>query len=444
MKFEELISKYLDSELTPAEDNELREIISENPLMKQEFNEYVELHYILKKDAQNDLLEDEEFENIEDNLLMHILVDQNKETKRSYAVNYKSVLTPVLSIFLVFFISIYNIFDVKLTGDSAPFAYNLMIPNGNLQNLQNENIILESNNDISNINTISDESQSNFELASLSNMENSNFVSENSNDDISEVNDSDVLQTNLKLNENNESIVLESNDNIIENKFENINTNVIDRSNIISNENTLSSQYINQESMYLNMNYQQPNLKIKDLVFESNVFSDFSRTGFSPIDEKKMNSFAQSAAIKVSEKTKIGLELGVSEYEFRIQKDITVPYNEVSSFDGDLSNGRRLPSGIRTQITTNIIYDNYFADVFIDSRLYESNYFSINGRTGLGISNGGMLITGRLYADIPIFGALHLITGIDGRVFQNDNIFYNQNGVFNTNMSIVNGLYFSF
>lgn len=440
MKFEELISKYLDSELTPAEDNELREIISEDPLMKQEFNEYVELHYILKKDAQNDLLEDEEFENIEDNLLMHILVDQNKETKRTYAVNYKSVLTPVLSIFLVFFISIYNIFDVNLTGDSAPFAYNLMIPNGNLQNLQNENVILESNNVSSNINNFNNESLSNFELASLPNMENSNFVSNNNNEDISEVNNSDVLPTNLILNEDNESIVLDN----IENPADNINTSNIDRTNLNSIDNTLTSQYATQETMYLRMNYDQPNLKIKDLVFESNVFSDFSRTGFSPIDEKKMNSFAQSASIKVSEKTRIGLELGVSEYEFRIQKDITVPYNEVSSFDGDLSNGRRLPSGIRTQITTNIIYDNYFADVFIDSRLYESNYFSINGRTGLGISNGGMLITGRLYADIPIFGALHLITGIDGRVFQNDNIFYNQNGVFNTNMSIVNGLYFSF
>lgn len=440
MKFEELISKYLDSELTPAEDNELREIISDNPLMKQEFNEYVELHYILKKDAQNDLLEDEEFENIEDNLLMHILVDQNKETKRTYAVNYKNVLTPVLSIFLVFFISIYNIFDVKLSGDSAPLAYNLMIPNGNLQYLQNENVILESNHNSSNFNSLNNESLSNFELASLSNMENSNFVSNNNNEDISEVNNSDVLPTNLILNEDNESIVLDN----IENPAHNINTSNLDRTNLNSIDNTLTSQYATQETMYLRMNYDQPNLKIKDLVFESNVFSDFSRTGFSPIDEKKMNSFAQSASIKVSEKTRIGLELGVSEYEFRIQKDITVPYNEVSSFDGDLSNGRRLPSGIRTQITTNIIYDNYFADVFIDSRLYESNYFSINGRTGLGISNGGMLITGRLYADIPIFGALHLITGIDGRVFQNDNIFYNQNGVFNTNMSIVNGLYFSF
>ena len=77
-------------------------------------------------------------------------------------------------------------------------------------------------------------------------------------------------------------------------------------------------------------------------------------------------------------------------------------------------------------------------------KLYENQYFSINGRTGLGVSNGDLLITGRLYADIRLFGAFHLITGIDGRTFQNDNEFYNQNGIFNANVSYVNGLYFNF
>ena len=32
MKFEDLISKYLDSELSPSEDKELRDIIADDPL----------------------------------------------------------------------------------------------------------------------------------------------------------------------------------------------------------------------------------------------------------------------------------------------------------------------------------------------------------------------------------------------------------------------------
>jgi hypothetical protein len=448
MKFEDLISKYLDSELSPSEDKELRDIIADDPLKKQEFNEYVELHYILKKDALDELLNEEDFDNIEDNLLMHILVDQNQTKKRTYAPNYREFLTPVMSIFLVFFISIYTIFDLNFSSDYGLNNGNIRIPNLELSILENETVninsenfnsisLLNNSNLASNRSDIQNENEFNTNEALVNNIalisettEDNNILSENNS-----FSTANVLNNELQ----NDVFNQEQNDNL-DSEFENSFVPSI----INTKSSNVSSQFETMENKYLKLDYNQQELKLKDLVFESNLFSELGRGGYSPIDGNKLNSFSQSASIKVTQNSRIGLELGMSEYTFMIQKDITIPYNELSKFDGDLSSARRLPSGVLTKINTKIIYDNYFANVFIDSKLFEHKYFSLNGRTGLGISNGGILITGRLYADIPIFGALHLVSGIDGRVFQNENVFYNQNGIFNTNLSLINGLYFSF
>lgn len=437
MNFENLISKYLDSELTPDEDSILRDLLTNDPAKKREFNEFVELHYILKNDAQYEYLDEEDFSDVEDNFLMHILVSQNTEPKRTYAVNYKEFLTPVMATFLVFFISIYNIFDVKFFDSQKPLTYNLTIPKENLSAINVETISFANfSKKVSNSNQVNTTKN---QIPNTINSKVNNLELVNSKLDNLENSD----EINITTSSNNEIVEVQSNN--IEKLISNENKNQLETKRILnSNTQSTSSQYISNEVSLLQMNYIQENLNIKNLVFESNILSDVGRTGFTPVDSKKINTYTQSVAIKVNDKFRIGLELGTSNYDFMTKKEVTIPYNQIGNYPNNILNGRRLPGGILTTIDSKINYNNYFASVFADSKLYENQYFSINGRTGLGVSNGGLLITGRLYADIRLFGAFHLITGIDGRTFQNDNEFYNQNGIFNANVSYVNGLYFNF
>ena len=434
MNFENLISKYLDSELTPEEDSVLRVMLAEDPAKKREFNEFVELHYLLKQDAQTSLLSEEDFSDIEDNFLMHIMVSQNRPKVVSKSNFMSEYLAPAMAVFLVFFVSIYSIFDVNLTGNS----FKLQIPNLKLSLLKEEipAMQISPKNNFSNIN---------FQTTNENNLvsgqiENQSEISAIESDNIiSAVNDSqsnteNQVSSTLVVSENNKEEILNSESQVHTSNSENIKLN----------ESPLTSHFSYQDLNLLQLDYYKNNLIMNDLTFESNIFADLNRNGFSPVDNKKLNSFAQSVAIKINDNMKIGVELGVSNYEFIVQKEVAIPYNEIGSFHGDLSKSRRLPSGILTTIDSKIIYDNYFASVFVDSKIFESNYFSIKARAGLGMSNGGMLLTSRLYTEVPIYGSLHLLAGLDGRVFQNDNEFYNQNGIFNSNVSFISGLKFSF
>lgn len=424
MKFEELISKYLDSELSPKEDSELRRIISEDPVKKQEFEEYIELSYLLKKDADIDLLDPYDKDEVEDNLLMHIVKEQSKIKNRK--VIYKNIMTPVLSIFLVFFISVYTIFDYNLYNPyskSKPMSYNISIPDLELKDVANQVIV---NNNI--------------------NINDNNIATENNREVIIPESKSDVIESSIFIkNEENISSdykkdINKSNETTNFEEFDNYNS----ETEKISTPNT--SYLSSEETDYnkLRMNYEQNDLKLNDLSFESNLFTDIVRTGFNPTNSGLMNTFAQSVSIKLNSKSKIGVELGVSEYDFNVTRKVTIPYSELDEFNGSLDGSRRLPNGLLTSVNTTITYNNYFANVFFDSKIYENKNFDFIGRVGLGVSNGGFLVSSRLYFDVPVYGALHLITGIDTRAFQNSNLFYNQNDALNSNVSFVNGFYFRF
>ena len=279
MNFENLISKYLDSELTPDEDSILRDLLTNDPAKKREFNEFVELHYILKNDAQYEYLDEEDFSDVEDNFLMHILVSQNTEPKRTYAVNYKEFLTPVMATFLVFFISIYNIFDVKFFDSQKPLTYNLTIPKENLSAINVETISFANfSKKVSNSNQVNTTKN---QIPNTINSKVNNLELVNSKLDNLENSD----EINITTSSNNEIVEVQSNN--IEKLISNENKNQLETKRILnSNTQSTSSQYISNEVSLLQMNYIQENLNIKNLVFESNILSDVGRTGFTPVDSK--------------------------------------------------------------------------------------------------------------------------------------------------------------
>jgi anti-sigma factor RsiW len=84
MNLEKLISKYLDGELSYQEDIELREILANDPEAKATFEEYVEMDYILKKDAQDTSLPKDLKDSVEDQVLMRIMSQTPYDSNPDY------------------------------------------------------------------------------------------------------------------------------------------------------------------------------------------------------------------------------------------------------------------------------------------------------------------------------------------------------------------------
>ena len=77
MNLENLIMKYIDGELTIEEDNILRAYLKQDPLAKDLFDEYLEIHLNLKDDAETIVLPNSVAEKTQNIVMMKILNETN-------------------------------------------------------------------------------------------------------------------------------------------------------------------------------------------------------------------------------------------------------------------------------------------------------------------------------------------------------------------------------
>lgn len=76
MNYDELISGYFDGELTPKEDETLRQEMANNPDVKADFDDAVFMHYALKNDAETLKVPEDLKRNTHDLVMMRMLADK--------------------------------------------------------------------------------------------------------------------------------------------------------------------------------------------------------------------------------------------------------------------------------------------------------------------------------------------------------------------------------
>lgn len=76
MNYDELISGYFDGELTPKEDEALRQEMANNPDVKADFDDAVFMHYALKNDAETLKVPEDLKRNTHDLVMMRMLADK--------------------------------------------------------------------------------------------------------------------------------------------------------------------------------------------------------------------------------------------------------------------------------------------------------------------------------------------------------------------------------
>src|SRR5690606_24961107 len=105
MNIDNLISKYLDGELSEAEDLKLRNIITSNDKARDIFNSYIDLHIAAKEDAKSIQTPADLKSDTEDLVLMNIMNATAAPAKVSKGLNifnlFPRQLASMVAVFLL-------------------------------------------------------------------------------------------------------------------------------------------------------------------------------------------------------------------------------------------------------------------------------------------------------------------------------------------------------
>lgn len=126
MRLEVLITKYLDGELTVAEDQELRQLIAENPDAKGAFDQSVSVHHALRNDACLTTPSAQLVRETEDLIFMSILnqpipVPEEPEKKRRFFALFSTGTAVLTTIALVLLPVLTN----SIAYEKFPLAYQI-------------------------------------------------------------------------------------------------------------------------------------------------------------------------------------------------------------------------------------------------------------------------------------------------------------------------------
>lgn len=456
MNLENLISKYLDGELSLEEDQELRSLLASDPEAKSIFEESVEMSYVLKKDAEDISTPSDLKDSVEDKILMRIMsetrfndvpdfISEEPEEKRKRRI--LPILIPIFAVGIL---------------------YSFVLDFGNFSNNENistdyEKVQLEliEPYDFD----FSDKSEASNSEKSEKNLTGSKANSKKGNSNINEnkaKRESDLQAS--KVSSEKESTNKRS-DYLSNNNFDP--ENIKEIKIIDLKENTEEDNYLVSEPAFLNtdVNYSgfsspsvefNPNFLLDDSFAQPNIdsppgftgrleFSSIAGTemmqgGYSPTNVSQINNFAQSVAYKINGDQKVGFEIGFNEYTFSRSQRVVVPFDvagEVDPSAGDLYTR----NGISTLVNTDQDHRTMWAVVFAERKLVDYGSFDFSGRVGFGATNSGPLAYGRLTGNYRIINNISLTAGLDMRMFQSNlSAFVEQSNGFKGNMSLIYGI----
>lgn len=455
MSLEKLISKYLDGELTIDEDQKLRSIIASDPEAKAIFEEYIDMSYFLKKDANKIKTPDELKNSVEDKILMRIMSETQfndvpvfhyKEEEKEKKRRILPIVLPILLTgILIAFVGKFE-YDSLFDQTENPSYKSLQ-----LELIQPHNDLSKSKEIIGDYSINKESSKKNPSGKKIIGQNNTNSESEKSNISIKENisrNLARVSNYSAKVNEK----VSKKKINEIE-KFKIINdkntlrqANRFGESDVVSPQMSFSPNFLS-DPMFANIKAAPfENIFKGRLEFSSLAGTEMMQGGYTPANINPVNNFAQSISFRYSEDQKIGFEFGFNEYTFNSLRRVVVPFPELDGYEVDQSAGDRYTrNGVSTLVSAENRYRTVWAVLFAEKRLVDYGVFDFSGRVGFGATNSGPLAYGRLLGNYQIFNNISLSAGMDFRMFQSNlSGFLDQSNGLKGNVSFVYGININF
>jgi hypothetical protein len=407
MNIDNLISKYLDGELSEKEDLKLRNMISSDEKTRDMFNTYVDLHLATKEDADSINTPFELFSDTEDKVLMTIMSANATPLKNKRAFNIfqifpKQLATMVAVLLLICFTYTYDthIFNHRTPNyTKSPMAMNVptVVPNAvassakTVVNLSNNNGNLTSDaGKIDNKSEISfveskvsepESSQSNL-LSSSSDLHSSLAINNNSSDSDSNKRIQDLENLGETVSVPTISIMGSSTSNSTTEQFGDISNRVRPNQNSIAINN-----------------------------IELSAFSSrpYTVLGFDDKANASLNSYSQAISLSINDKTDIGLEIGFSDISYT--GEVFTTTNVLDKY------GRETGQQLVFRTEKEKEYALYWGQVFFQTELYSINKFDLGVRFGLGMSSDGFNSSSKLIASYELASGIKLITGSEFNFF---------------------------
>jgi hypothetical protein len=457
MNLEDLISKYLDGDLSIEEDSVLRDRLSEDSVSKDKFEGSVNLHLAIKQDANSIMPPEDLLRTTEDMILMRIMAS---ETAKRTKIVWSRYAVAASVIFILFLGNLFHITDLNFGNGNSIISDNGDATTQEIKSESNttttKQLIEPKSKKVTRLKSIDNGTNSTL-LAVVSSNENAinNIETETTNSNTSSGQAENTIQKANYAEKNKDEMTLP--EQIIPGRKENTQSfvPVIPTPNyeimpsvpvIHSTQPIIASpiQMNNFASNAFDFQFDKP----QDIRISSFFGTDVARSGINSKDNIVVSHYSESLDYSMNSKERLGLEVGYTEYSYDDKAVIrSKSYSNTSSkkttIEGSGSGGANtyysytLPLSLSKQI--------YWGSAFYERELFDMNSLRLNGRMGAGWSDEGPLGYARLYAQYKFYGGIYFTLGAEGRLFVAQFPKFQQTGDdLKSTASIIYGLQYKF
>lgn len=423
MKLDILISKYLDGDLTRLEDEELRLLLASDPAAKVEFDTSVALHLTMQEDSDLEDLPEEDFLQIENNILaavQPVFADTVASSQpRIYRLNVRRLASAAAAILLISSIPVADtFFDRGNSGSVAaltPVPVQSDITKSALQKFHSRRNVSKTQV------TVPEEGSVNTILAESDNI---NTITTNSQ----------PLPVQVPVLAATEPVVPQNSEVFASGYGEYASSNTIISPDRVSDvvpsfavnaalNRTPNGGDIRADASFVNF-ADGKSLEVQMTTFVGN---GLLKVGSNPATAA--TSVSQSIAYAVNGDNRVGIEVGYTGYSVTDGGTIAVPVAiKVSGKSGGTvqSNDDGLPKSPSQSDkpgeyeAKSVTFTNnktvFWGSAFYERTLIDKGDLTVNARLGAGGSPEGPMAFGRAFARYTVLTGVSLTLGAESRV----------------------------
>ena len=432
MNTDDLISKYLDGELSDSEDALLRSEVSENPKIKEDFDDAIFMHYSLKEDVKRLKLPDELRINTQDAVLMRIMNEQPALKKLQTRKEILAKMSYAAAAILILGFSFISEFPaLKYYNQLAKYQSNELNKANRISLISMSTDFADNSTPaggMSKQNTISANRGQKVQTikSAIVNSANSINVAKDAFRLLAPESLSDELSI-LADNSNTNSVIeiAESSVRDIDNQST-ANDNEIDFSNNTVQRNAFSVSEYGLPKLGSNdfgdnnslENYYNNQMLNPDVELTTCFGTNLANNVFDGNQGTVSLGLSQSIGYRLNNTHKVGFEFGYMNYSFLETRMIKVP---VENFDElakiEVQNPNNSGPTILIPVSRQMEARTIWGTMFYEYRLIDLDAFTLEARLGIGGSKDGLLSLSRLVGAVELVKGLSLNIGLDGRMF---------------------------
>lgn len=458
MSLDKYINDYLDGNLTPEDDEKLRELMSNDFSAKEEFASMLSIYSLLKSDAESISLPKELEERVEERALANFLqLTPTVEHRRR--VRSRALVSAFATIFFFLFI-MYVIDDSPLTKSSIIFLSEL---NKQEQILWDSYPIDISDNSYQSLATLPPSPRLESKKYGFSTpiANNQQLALEVSEAIVVPPIEQTINNRNID-NTNNETIIFarmepETSLNNLSSFGQNFSNRLLQNS--VTNRPRLTEKPVKFFNQF-NRGVPFVEFQSDELLVSTFSTSDIVKFGMQDVQTKGFGSFSQSIGYRISKNQRFGMEFGYSGFNWRENSVITVPLSTIEAphrtittiknsdakgYDQILTNGEGSSNPLYVEIPVQLQRERqvYWGSLFYEYYYPVEKAVTFAGRLNFGATSDGPFGAVRLYSEIEPIRGIALNLGIESRTLW-IRIPYYQKGSFKTSIGLIYGLSLKF